>query len=186
MLRKVMMALFGVILISTVVNAQAYLGPQLGWQKASDADSYKLMFGGAFRTKLSESIGLEASINYRQEEYDNGAVKVSSWPVMVTGLIYPVRIVYGAVGIGWYNTSIDYSSAINALGIEDNTSQNFGWHFGGGVEIPLSGGNMHPGTILTGDVRYVFLNYDFHKFPGSSGTKNDYIMFTVGLLFNLK
>lgn len=45
---------------------------------------------------------------------------------MVTGLVYPLPIVYGAVAAGWYNATFDFESEL----IEDRTEQEFGWHFG--------------------------------------------------------
>ncbi len=186
MLKKWMIVLIGFFLFTLIANAQnAYLGPQLGWQKAADADNSKFMIGGAFRLKLSQAFGMEASVNYRQEQYNNGAVTVTSWPVMVTGLLYPIPVLYGAIGVGWYNTSFEYSPTILLLGDRNETEQKFGWHFGAGVEIPLSGSVESPNSILTADLRYVFLNYDFQKMPGSPGLKSDFVMFTVGLLFNL-
>ncbi len=188
MLKKSMFALFFLLICVGLTKAQvptSYIGPQLGWQKASDADNAKLMVGGAFRAKLSSSFGIEGSINYRSEDYNNGAINVKSWPVMVTALIYPFPIVYGAIGAGWYNTSITYSSALQIFGASNQTEQKFGWHFGGGLEIPLGMSMSNPGVILTADIRYVFLNYDFQQIPGSQGIKNDFVYMTVGLLFSL-
>ncbi len=162
------------------VAAQGFgIGPQLGIQKAKDADKSKLMYGAAARLKLTPALGVEGSINYRQESYADGNVKVKTWPVMVTGLFYPLPIVYGAVGFGWYNTTIDYSDELNTV-VKDETSQNVGWHFGGGAEIPLG-----PGATLTGDIRYVFLNYDFKEVPGTGDTNSNFYVITIGLLFGL-
>jgi hypothetical protein len=38
---------------------------------------------------------------------------------------------------------------------------------------------------LVGDIRYVFLDYDFDNFPGSNGVKSNFYVVTAGLLFNL-
>jgi hypothetical protein len=102
---------------------------------------------------------------------------------MATGLIYPIPVVYGAIGAGWYNSSISYNIPPGLLGgatISSETKQSFGWHFGGGVEVPV-------GTIgkLVGDIRYVFLDYDFQKFPGTEGVKNNFYVITAALLFGL-
>lgn len=188
MLKRSIIMLGMIFMFAYLLKAQtdrAYLGPQLGWQKAKNADNAKFMIGGAFRAKLSKSFGLEGSINYRQEEYSNGNVQVTSYPVMVTALIYPIDILYGAIGIGWYNTSIHYSNTLPLVGSKDQSEQKFGWHFGGGVQIPLSGPEGSPNTILTADIRYVFLNYNFDNFPGSGDMKSDFYMIDVGLLFGL-
>ncbi len=163
-------------------TTKTYVGPQLGFQKAASADNGKFLFGGALRAKLSPSLGVEASINYRQEEYANGSLTVKSWPVMVTGLIYPIKTVYGAIGVGWYNTKFDYSSSLNSNGVDDQTKQKFGWHFGAGVELPLG---EESNTRLTADFRYVFLNYNFEEVPGANNYNADFFMITVGLLFGI-
>jgi opacity protein-like surface antigen len=155
-----------------------YVGPQLGYQKAKDSDKGNIMGGAALRLKLSEALGVEGSINYRREKFDSDAVSVKTWPVMVTGMFYPVPIIYGAIGAGWYNTTIEYGAALNALGVKNNTEQKFGWHLGAGVELPFST------MVLTGDIRYVFLNYDFKGLPGRD-INSDFIMITAGILFRL-
>jgi opacity protein-like surface antigen len=169
-------------LITLLVNqakAQSIgFGPQVGFYKAKSADQSALMGGAALRLKLM-GLGVEASINYRQEKYANGALAVSSWPVMVTGLFYPLPIVYGAIGAGWYNLTFNYDQ--NKLpSYKDETIRKMGWHFGGGVELPV-GSNLK----LTGDIRYVFLDYDFKQIPGTGSLKNNFSIITVGLLFGL-
>jgi len=98
---------------------------------------------------------------------------------MVTGLFYPVQIAYGAIGAGWYNTSFSYDPTVFP-GSSDETKQEFGWHFGGGLEIPLGTSSM-----FTADIRYVFLNYNFKSVPGSSAANSDFYMLTFGYLFQL-
>ena len=188
MFKKSMFVFYFTVICAGFIQAQvptSYLGPQLGWQKANDADNANLLFGGAFRSKLSPSFAIEASIDYRKEEYDNGSVDVSTWPVMVTALIYPVPVLYGAIGAGWYNTSITYSTDLQLFGASNQTEQKFGWHFGAGVEVPLGMSMSNPGAILTADIRYVFLNYDFQQFPGTEGLHSNFVYMTVGLLFGL-
>ncbi len=162
----------------------AAIGPQIGFYKAQDADAAKAMGGVALRVKLSDAIGIEGSINYRNEEYQNGAVNVKTWPVMLTGMIYPLPIVYGAIGAGWYNTAIDYNlpatSVTPSVTLTSETQQRFGWHFGGGLELPVGSA-----VKIVGDIRYVFLDYKFKNFPGSDGVRSNFYVMTAGLLFNL-
>jgi opacity protein-like surface antigen len=160
------------------VNAQSIsLGPQVGYYKVQDADKGSYMGGVALRLKLM-GLGVEASINYRQEKYANDALTVRSWPMMVTGLIYPLPFIYGAIGAGWYSLTFDYDQSKLPF-LKDETTKKMGWHFGGGVELPL-------GSIkLTGDIRYVFLNYDFKEIPGSGDLKSNFTVITVGFLFGL-
>jgi opacity protein-like surface antigen len=180
MWKKTLLIMGLTALMVAQVNAQSVsLGPQVGYYKVRDADQGNFMGGVALRLKLIPVIGVEASINYRQEKYANDALTVRSWPVMVTGLIYPLPIVYGAIGAGWYNTTIDYDQS-KLPSLKDETTQKVGWHFGGGVELPV-GSNFK----LTGDIRYVFLNYDFKEIPGRGDLKSNFYVITVGFLFGL-
>lgn len=172
------LALFAALLGAAIpAGAQGIsFGPQVGFYDAKDADDQELMYGAALRVKILPFLGVEGSINYRQEDYGEGLVTVRSWPVMVSGLLYPVPFIYGTLGAGWYNTTFDYESDIGDLG--DETRQEFGWHVGGGVELPL-------GTVasLTGDIRYVFIDYDFADVDELADTDSDFYVITVGLLF---
>ncbi len=154
------------------------IGPQIGYQKAQGAEEGKMMAGAALRLKLSSNFRVEGAINYRQEKFSGGNLTVRSWPVMVTGMIYPLPIMYGAVGAGWYNTKFEYASSNPRIAVED-TRQEVGWHFGGGLEIPLG-----KRTKLAGDIRYVFLNYDFDQVPGVQ-LDSDFYMLAVGMQFGL-
>jgi opacity protein-like surface antigen len=179
MWKKILVILGLITVLVAPVNAQSVsLGPQVGYYKAQDADG-NFMGGVAWRFKFTPLFGLDASINYRQEKYANDALTVRSWPIMVTGLIYPLPIVYGAIGAGWYSTTFDYDQNKFSF-LKDETTQEFGWHFGGGVEFPV-GSNFK----LNGDIRYVFLDYDFKEIPGSDDLKSNFYVITVGLLFGL-
>jgi len=137
------------------------------------------MGGVAWRLKLMPVLGVEASINYRQETYLNDVITVQSWPVMVTGLIYPFPIVYVAMGVGWYNLTFDYNQDKLPL-LKDETAQRYGWHFGSGVELPIS-----LNFKLVGDTRFVFLDYDFKEIPGSNDLNSNFYIASIGFLFCL-
>lgn len=180
MFKNVILTIGLSILMLTQVNAQSInLGPQIGYQKAQDADEGKFMGGVAMRLKLTPSLGVEASINYRSEDYLNGALTVKSWPVMITGLFYPIPIVYGAIGTGWYNTTFDYDQNMFPF-ISDETMQKIGWHFGGGVELPVG-----KNSKFTGDIKYVFIDYDFNSIPGIGDKNSDFYVVSFGFLFGL-
>lgn len=174
-------ALVIIFFLASVTYAQEIrnptaIGPQLGWHKAADADEGKFMFGAAIRLQFTQAFGFEGSINYRVEDYRNESIVVRTWPVMLTGIFYPTPNVYGAAGVGWYNTQMEFKKEL--ADISDKTSQEFGWHFGAGVEFPLS-----KKIILTGDFRYVFIDYNFEDVPGSSNINSDFFVVTSGLLF---
>ena len=178
MVSRFVLALILIILFAVTAAAQGVaLGPQIGFYRAQDADHGRGMGGVSMRLRFSDAFGIEGSVNYREEMYSNGSVDVKSWPVMVTALLYPIPVAYGAIGAGWYNSSIDYNFAPVTL---TETKQEFGWHFGGGLELPLG-----PVTKLVGDIRYVFLNYKFKSFPGSNGMNSDFYVVSAGLLFCL-
>jgi len=187
-LRLVVISLITFATLSTITYGQdygygdhfLYIGPQLGYFKANDADDGNIMGGVAARLKFEEIFGIEASINYRQEKYLNNSVTVKNWPMMLTALVYPIPNFYGGLGVGWYNTSYTYNNSLLDLNISSDTQQKFGWHFGGGVEIPV--GDI--GKIV-GDLRYVFLDYDFEEFPGSNNVNADYYVIMVGFLIGL-
>lgn len=173
-------------LLPLTANSQssAYLGPHLGIQKSPDAENSNYLVGATLRLPLLPVLGLEGDVGYRQEEYGSGTseVTVKDWPITVTGLLYPLPVIYGGIGGGWYNSTIDYSSTYNAAGIEDETTQDFGWHLAAGVELPTSSR-----VKLFGDVRYVFLDREFEDIPGDvlDGAKSDFYSINVGLLFGL-
>jgi len=178
---KKLILLFIVIGFTQTIHAQGVaIGPVLGYHKAPDAEEGSFLGGAAVRLKLSKTFGVEGAFLVRSEKYAKNTIKVTNYPVMVTGLFYPLPIVYGAVGAGWYNSKIEYRFDTPVSSVTDEqTVQDFGWHFGAGVELPLSYNiNLH------GDIRYVFLNYEFEDVPGSN-VENDFIMINVGLLFEL-
>lgn len=150
-------------------------GPQAGVSKAPDQDA-NMLFGAALRLRLNRALGVEGSVNYRQEELASNAFTVRSWPVQTTGMLYFLPILYGAMGAGWYMSTVDADGTF----FDGDTESDFGWHFGGGLEIPLG-----ESAKLVGDLRYVYLNYDFGAVPGGNEIDSDYYMATGGLLFNL-
>ncbi len=186
MLREILWILVAVVLvalpIAAAAQANAYLGPHLGIQKADDADDANYLVGATLRLKLMPLLGVEGAVSYRQEDYIDDAITVRNWPVTVTGLLYPLPGLYGAVGAGWYNTTYDYADTFNDAGIDDHTDQEFGWHLGAGVELPAT-----PRFKITGDVRYVFLDYDFADLPDvvTEDVDANFYSITVAVLFRL-
>lgn len=178
MVKKIVFGILFLFVVQATAGGLGF-GPQVGYYKSKDADQGKVMYGGAVRLKLAPALGVEGSINYRQEKYNNGDLIVKSWPVFVTGLIYPLPIIYGAAGAGWYYTTFDYPNQ-PSIPLENRTVKKFGWHFGGGIELPLGSNSK-----IAGDIRYVFLDYDFKEIPGSKDLKNDFFMIEATLLFGL-
>ena len=164
-----------------LVQAQGIaVGPMVGYMKTKGANNADFLYGASLRLKLFEALAIDGSVAYRQTKEEDGMYTVRTWPIMVTGMLYPLPFLYGAMGAGWYNSTLDYdqSKLPPDSGLEDETSQDFGWHFGGGLEIPFG-----KRARLYGDVRWVYLDYDFKSFPGSEGTESDFYMITAGVLF---
>ncbi len=183
---KLTSAIFLAILIILPLSARSqtnlYLGPHLGIQKSDGAEDANYLVGVTLRMKVMPIIGVEGDIGYRQEKYGSGAVTVRNWPVTVTGLLYPLPVIYGGIGGGWYNTTFDYNDTYNDAGFDDETSNEFGWHLAAGLEIPASSRFK-----LYGDVRFVFLEYKFKDLPEAvlDGKKSDFYSLNFGLLFRL-
>lgn len=172
------------ILLPLSVRSQTsvHVGPHIGIQKSQSAEDANYLVGLTLRLKPMPFLGVEGDIGYRQEKYGSGAVTVRNYPLTVTGLLYPLPIIYGGLGGGWYNTTFDYSDAINQAGFGDETNTIFGWHLVAGVELPAS-----PKFEFFGDIRFVFLEYEFKNLPGAvlEGADSDFYSVNVGLLFRL-
>ena len=126
MFRKIIAGIFLAILILLPLSARsqtgACFGPHLGIQKSKSADKANFLVGATLRLKLMPFLGAEGDIGYRQDKYGSGALTVREWPVTVTGLLYPLPIIYGGIGAGWYFTTFDYSQKYNDTGINDETT----------------------------------------------------------------
>ena len=176
------LSVFSLLPLPVHSQTNAYLGPHLGIQKSQDAEDANYLVGATLRVKLMPIFGVEGDIGYRQEKYGTDVLTVKSWPVTVTGLLYPLPIIYGGLGAGWYTTTFDYASAFNEVGVNDETSQKFGWHLAAGIELPAS-----PSIKMFGDVRYVFIDYNLKDVPGAvmDGDNADFYSINFGLLFHL-
>jgi opacity protein-like surface antigen len=159
------------------------LGGQVAYHRTGDADAGRFMFGALMRAKLSFALGVDASINYREEKYYNGELTVRSWPVQLSVLFYPFPQFYAIAGGGWYHSSFDYTPGFQHADLADPTENPFGWHIGGGAEVPMA-----DNIRLFGDVRYVFLDYnlrDFGNIPLNYLNSNFY-MINIGLIFGFR
>lgn len=141
------------------------LGPRVGFYKSFDATEGSFYFGLQTRIRLSPYFGIEGAVDYRgKEEFAFGAdstarfADVSYVPLTVSGIIFlPVSfnvVPYGVAGAGWYYTVVDYSNDPNR--VDAVSSNKFGYHFGFGLEIPVS---EH--ASLGADYRWIFLDTDF-------------------------
>jgi len=153
------------------------IGPAGGYLRAHGADRGTWFGGVQARLKVLPILAVEASITFHENEYENGDIKVTQYPVQVTALLYilhegPVRP-YLLGGVGWYYTRVDYRGLFSAF--SDSTDHDFGGHLGAGVDLMLGAR-----TSLDVDVRYIFLN------PSTEQIKDqdfNYWQITFGLNF---
>jgi len=158
--------------ISSEYFAQSIsIGPQLGFIKSTDADQTTLMPGLAARLELM-GFGIEGALYYKSEDFRNGSIKTKSYPINITVLWKLLPLIHAEGGVGWYNTQIDYSNIITS--IRNETKSDMGYHIGAGIELPL--GNI----VLTGDIRYVFLDIG-----SATSFKSDFTAVMIGLQFTL-
>jgi opacity protein-like surface antigen len=178
------------------------VGPHAGWYSSNDADEGALFYGFQGRARLGRNFGFELSLDYRDnEQFHAGTIdltrlkaEVMYIPITASLMIFvPVNTwlhPYGVAGIGWYYTITEYelfalgSAEIRKL-LEDENNFEMGYHFGLGLEIPLSSN-----IAIHGDVRYLFLGTEIKSIREIStldtDTKNsDGVMISGGLMLYL-
>jgi opacity protein-like surface antigen len=168
------LVLISLITLSSRSLAQSVaIGPQLGFVKSGDADKAVIMPGLALRLNLI-GVSVEGAIHYKSEDFSTsaGKVTVKTYPISLTAFVNVLPIAHAEAGIGWYNAKIDFDHPISS--ISDETKSKPGYHVGAGVQIPA--GNI----LLTGDIRYVFLDL------GSMvSMKTNFTVIMVGAMFKL-
>ena len=139
--RKLDRVLIGAIVLLAVgftsiqTARAAEIVPSIGIARStSDQGEVKTFAGLALRGSMLPMVKPEIGIAYRSEPYNNGDLKVKMWPVTASLWLAPLPTFYLGGGVGWYHTTLDYAEA---LGIPDETSQEFGTHVGGGFTIPI-------------------------------------------------
>jgi len=160
----------------SILNAQSLsIGPQVAYLKTSDAEKGVFMPAGAVRLNLG-GLAIEGSIGYKTEEFANGVIKTTSYPVMATAMLKLLPLIHIEGGLGWYNTKIEYSGIFSNLPSE--TQKEVGYHAGAGVELDLGS------ALITGDLRYVKMG-KLKDLKISSDLKSDFIAIYGGLMFKL-
>jgi hypothetical protein len=130
------------------------------------------VYGGlAVRAPLLPGLKVEVGAAYRSEKQDAGALQVRMWPVTGSLWLQPLPILYAGGGVGWYHTTLDYAAPLQSL---NHTSEQFGVHLGGGLEVPLG-----PAALdLNG--RYVFMKTQRSELPPAEWNP-DFWTTTLGL-----
>ena len=210
MMMKTIFSLFALLLLAaaplsaqrTWIENTVGVGPRVGWYQSTDADEGALYYGFQARLRWGSNIGLELAMDYRDNElFGAGTVdlrrlraEVMYIPVSATLMIFvPVGSwlnPYGMAGVGWYYTIKEYqlmgagSAEIRRL-LEDDSNFEPGYHFGLGIELPLT-----RNVALNFDARYLFLGTEIRSIRDvvnlETETKNsDGIMYSGGLMFYL-
>jgi len=170
-------ALLGCVLLVCAPIAQATeIIPSVGITKsAHDSNADAELYGGvAFRGNILPMLKSEVGVAYRHESRLDGNLEVRQWPVTASLWLAPIPAVYAGGGVGWYHTTLDYSST---LPLADETHQRFGVHLGGGVDVPLG-----PSAAVDLNGRYVYLGNQTSQLPPSQWDA-DYWTTTLGLAF---
>jgi len=157
------------------------LGGHLSYYQTGDADG-KMLGGLQARIRLSESLGFEASADYRKEKFEGGDeggdVVVDGYPFQLSALYYILKgsaigphLIFGG---SWYSTNITVAP-VNVGGLQQKfNSDEFGYHGGFGLDIQ-AGDKVY----IHGDARYHFLDVDF----GGRTIDHDGLTIQVGLTY---
>jgi hypothetical protein len=134
-----------------IANA-AEIIPAAGLTRSVNGDQANAFGSLALRGQLFPPlVATEVGVAYRSESRDNDLLKVRMWPVTASLWLTPVPALYAGGGVGWYNTSFEYSDTV-VPPVENHTEQEFGVHVGGGARVPLA-----PAAALDLSGRYVML-----------------------------
>lgn len=168
--RHILVRLFvlGALLATALpASAQGFgVGARFAWVKRDvDVDTDSVRFNGFLIRAMGGRAGFELSFDRHTEEFELTNLKVSETPIQAS-LVMRLRsggfAPYLLGGPGWYKRSIK-----PIVGSEDpsESSTEFGWHAGGGIEI-LAG--RHIG--IHGDYRYTFLDFNGDDNNGGGGS----------------
>jgi opacity protein-like surface antigen len=138
------------------VSAQGFgLGARFAWVKQDvDVDVDSVRFTGFQMRAVGRRTGLELSLDRHKESFELLNQKVTETPFQVSLLM---RLAQGSFspyllgGPGWYRRTVE---ALDGPEDSGDSTTDFGWHAGGGLEI-LAG--RHFG--IHGDYRYTFLDF---------------------------
>ena len=133
--------------------------------------------GAQARWYLSEMFALEASMDYRKNDFGDSTVE--TFPLQLSGLIYllPGKRLSPFVlgGAGWYFTDVD------GPGNFEDVQQRFGLHAGGGLQLMLS-----RNWSVDGSYRFVWLERIRSIDANANNTKfqDEGHMVTIGLNYH--
>jgi hypothetical protein len=150
----VLLIVSGIVYHGARVAHGAEVIPSVGFTRLVDGDDEAAISGGlAFRgALLAPILQGELGVSYRSESRFSDQLKVRMWPVTASAWLFPVPTLYAGAGVGYYNVTFDYDEDTLGQIFDDETTQEFGVHVGGGVRLPMA-----PRAALDLNGRYVML-----------------------------
>lgn len=141
--------------LSALERSGASLGGRYAVFDPKDGDDTTPFGGAQMRFYMSPALALEGSIDYRKDEFANGAVEVLTWPVQASLLLYlmdedAALSPFLLGGAGWYFTTV--KTKIPPLVDESDSDDRFGLHAGGGLQLWFS-----ETVSIDGTYRYIWL-----------------------------
>lgn len=126
------------------------IGARATYSIPKDASDGQLYFGFQGRRRLSRSLGLELSVDYRSNNYpDLTVIKTSPVQLSLMAYLMPEEVtgMFFLAGCGWYYTQVSGPFGFN------QTYSRIGLHAGVGFELRLIGE-----LSLSATYRYVWLD----------------------------
>lgn len=165
--------LLALMLIGIEAARAAEIVPSVGLTRGTSGGDVKAFGGVAVRASVLPMIKTEIGVAYRSEPYFNGDLNVKMVPITASAWFTGLPMVYVGGGVGLYRTTYDYKPG---LGLEDQTSHEFGTHVGGGFGFPLV-----PGVAsLDLNARYVRLQ-DKGNALDANGIKQSFVSTALGV-----
>jgi opacity protein-like surface antigen len=152
---------FFILLLGGVGAASAgEIVPSIGIAHSVDADESRTFLGLELRGSVAPMARVGLGVGYRSEDMMNGDVTMRTIPVTASLWVSPVPTLYVGGGAGMYFTTLSFG---DVLALPSESDQQFGWHAGGGLSLPLA-----PRVALDLQGRYVFLQDEVSVPSGGS------------------
>jgi len=167
----------GLALVVAPIARAAEVIPSMAMTRNPDAgDDTRISYGLAVRGNIAPMLAAEIGLGYRKDELFNDTVESTQWPLTASLWAKPVPMMYAGGGVGWYNTTLHYPGT---PALASSTTQKFGVHLGGGLELP-----MVPGVAsLDLNGRYVYLGDQKSDLPPNN-FKADFWTTSLGVAFH--
>ena len=147
-----LLVLLAALLAGIQAARAAEIVPSVGLTRATSGDGDVKTFAGvAVRGSVLPMVKSEIAVAYRNDPYFSGDLNVRMWPVTASLWLTPLPTFYFGGGVGFYHTTYDFR---NTLPFQDQTSEQFGTHLGGGLTIPV----VPAVASLDLNLRYVHLS----------------------------